>query len=141
MTIPLPMRFEAEPLLWTVDGIYTPAECESFVRMIERAAPTLATNNALYRNQDRVMKDDPATSADSVRPTAASSSSPDRPLQIGWPNERLRFYRYSKVRNSPHTWTTGTGRPRPDYTSYGPRLFSTTTLTAARPSSWSSSTT
>ena len=103
MTIPLPMRFETEPLLWTVDDIYTLAECASFVRMIEQAAPTLATDNALYRNQDRVMKDDPATAADLF-----ARLRPALPAQIGdfrlvGLNERLRFYRYAQGQEfAPH---------------------------------------
>lgn len=95
MPIPLPMRFEDQPLLWTVEDIYTPAECATHIAMIERDAPRLATDNPMYRNQDRVMKDDPAMAADLF-----ARLRPHLPEEIGafrlfGLNERLRFYRYS----------------------------------------------
>ena len=64
MSLQIPMRFENEPLLWLVDNIYTKEECDRFIEFIERSSPTLATNNPLYRNQDRVMKDDPKIAED-----------------------------------------------------------------------------
>ena len=59
MPIDIPMRYESEPLLWSVDAIYTASACYGFIELIERSSPTLATNNPLYRDQDRVIKDDP----------------------------------------------------------------------------------
>jgi hypothetical protein len=58
MPIDVPMRFEAEQMLWTVEQVYTPSECADLVTMIERSSPALATNNPLYRDQDRVIRDD-----------------------------------------------------------------------------------
>ena len=60
MPFDVPMRFESEPLLWWVDDIYSPEECASFIQLIEQSAPDLATNNPTFRNQDRVIRDDPA---------------------------------------------------------------------------------
>jgi prolyl 4-hydroxylase len=67
MPINIPMRFETEPLLWSVSDIYTAAECGRFIDLIERSSPTLATNNPLYRDQDRVIRDDPETAAELFR--------------------------------------------------------------------------
>lgn len=94
MAIPLPMRFEDEKLLWTVDDVYSPEECEQFIEFIESSTPSLATNNPEYRDQDRVMKDDPATAADLF-----ARLRPHLPEVIGQftlvgLNDRLRFYRY-----------------------------------------------
>ena len=60
MLVDLPFRFDAEPLLWTVPDVYTETECAAFITRIERPAPGLATNNAVYRDQDRVIVDDVA---------------------------------------------------------------------------------
>lgn len=64
MALDVPMRFEDQSLLWTVDDVYSPAECSAFIERIERASPTLATNNPLYRDQDRVVVDDHAIADD-----------------------------------------------------------------------------
>lgn len=47
MLFDVPMRFETEQMLWTVNQIYTPSECAALVALIERSSPTLATNNPL----------------------------------------------------------------------------------------------
>ena len=57
MTIKVPMRFESEPLLWTVYNVYSQQECNNFIDLIETSNPQLATNNPLYRNQDRLILD------------------------------------------------------------------------------------
>ena len=59
MPIDIPMRFESEPLLLLVPDVYSPADCERFIALIESGAPSLATNNPMYRDQDRVIRDDP----------------------------------------------------------------------------------
>ena len=103
MAIDIPMRFDAAHLLWTVPDVYGPEECLAFVRRIEASSPTLATNNAIYRDQDRVVQDDPATAADlfaRLRPHL-----PERmgKLSIVGLNPRLRFYRYQAgQRFEPH---------------------------------------
>lgn len=43
MPIDVPMRFETEQMLWTVEQVYTPSECADLVRMIERSSPTLGS--------------------------------------------------------------------------------------------------
>jgi hypothetical protein len=94
MTIPLPMRFDDQPLLWTVADVYSPAECREFVEFIERSDPGLASDNPIYRDQDRVMRDDPAVAAElfaRLRPHLPARIGPFVPIGI---NERLRFYRY-----------------------------------------------
>jgi prolyl 4-hydroxylase len=88
------MRFDEAPLLWTVEGIYAPAECAAFIEMIESEAPALATNNPLYRNQDRVMKDDPDTAADLFERLRVALPSAIGPFRLVGLNPRLRFYRY-----------------------------------------------
>jgi hypothetical protein len=58
MPIDVPMRFESERLLWSVADVYTPVECASFIELIERSSPSIATNNPLYRDQDRAIRDE-----------------------------------------------------------------------------------
>lgn len=103
MPIDIPMRFEAERLLWSVEDVYSADECARFVELIERSSPTLATNNPLYRNQDRVILNDPEIAGElfhRLRPHL-----PERigPLRLVGLNDHLRFYRYrSGQRFDPH---------------------------------------
>lgn len=88
------MRFEEERLLWFVDDIYSAAECAELIALIERSSPTLATNNPIYRDQDRVVRDDVQIANQlflRLRPHL-----PERmgDLRLSRLNERLRFYRY-----------------------------------------------
>ena len=66
----VPMRFPNTDLLWTVPDVYTPDECAAFVARIEAEDPQLATHNPLYRDQDRVIFDDPHTAASTKHTTA-----------------------------------------------------------------------
>jgi hypothetical protein len=98
LTMPtaLPFLFDDQPMVWTVPDIYSRAECAEFVRMIEQAAPTLATNNPLHRDQDRIMVDDFDAAGELFR-----RLKPHLPEHIGefrlvGLNERLRFYRYAR---------------------------------------------
>lgn len=103
MTIPLPMRFEDEKLMWTVDRVYSPAECAEFVDFIEAAAPSLATNNPVYRDQDRVMKDDPEAAAELFRRLRPHLPEVMGDFRLIGLNERLRFYRYRQGQHfAPH---------------------------------------
>jgi len=94
MAINIPMRFETERLLWSVEDVYTRAECAAFIDLIERSSPTLATNNPLYRNQDRVIRDDPGVAAELFRRLGSHLPQTMGPLRLAGVNERLRFYRY-----------------------------------------------
>ena len=94
MPIPLPMRFEDEPLLWTVPAVYSPRECQQFIERIEGSAPSLATNNPEYRDQDRVMKDDPDVAADLFERLKPHLPARIGEFQLVGLNARLRFYRY-----------------------------------------------
>jgi len=90
----IPVRYDNQPLLWTVDDVYSADECEEMIALIERSSPTLATNNPLYRDQDRVIRDDPALASDlfgRLRPALAECIGG---LQLVGLNDRLRFYRY-----------------------------------------------
>lgn len=104
MPIEVPMRFESERLLWTVENVYTSEECREFIALIERSAPTLATNNPIYRDQDRVIRDAPAFATElfgRLRPHLPNRMGP---LHLAGLNERLRFYRYNPgQRFHPHT--------------------------------------
>jgi hypothetical protein len=78
-----------------VPGVYGEAECADFMRMIDTSVPTLATNNPVYRNQDRLIVDDADRATDLFR-----RLQPHLPERMGeyrlvGLNERLRFYRYS----------------------------------------------
>jgi len=103
MPIDVPMRFETEELLWTVEQVYTPSECADFVALIERSSPTLATNNPLYRDQDRVIRDDPQVALDLFRRMRPHLPERMGPLRLVALNDHLRFYRYSPgQRFEPH---------------------------------------
>ena len=103
MVTPLPMRFEEEPLLWTVPDVYTEEECRELIGYIESQAPTIATNNPMYRDQDRVILDSPEHARElfqRLRPHLAERIGPFRLVGI---NERLRCYRYKVGQQfSPH---------------------------------------
>jgi prolyl 4-hydroxylase len=95
MSTKLPFRFDDEPLLWTIPDVYSPSECSGFIDRIERAVPTLATNNPVYRDQDRVIVDDADTASELFR--RLQSHLPQRmgAFRLVGLNERLRFYRYA----------------------------------------------
>lgn len=89
------MRFDDAPLLWTQEGVYSLAECQAWIERIEAADPGIATNNPLYRDQDRVMFDDPEATAELYR--RLEDQLPERigGLRRVGLNERLRCYRYA----------------------------------------------
>ena len=99
----VPFRFESVKLLWTVENVYSQEECDRFIAMIDRANPSLATNNPMYRNQDRVIIDDEEIASDLF-----TRLEKHLPIQIDRfslvrLNERLRFYRYKiGQRFAPH---------------------------------------
>ena len=101
--IEVPFRFDSQPLLWCVDQVYTVEECAAFIRLIEDSRPELATNNALYRDQDRVIRDDPAIAEDlfaRLRPHVPPKMGD---LLLRGLNARLRMYRYrAGQRFAPH---------------------------------------
>ncbi len=99
----VPMRFEDERLLWTVDDIYTREECAKFIELIENSSPTIATNNPMYRDQDRVMRDDPERAGDLFARLRSHLPEKMGELTLLGLNERLRMYRYkSGQRFDPH---------------------------------------
>ncbi|MEM7606977.1 MAG: 2OG-Fe(II) oxygenase [Myxococcota bacterium] len=93
-TTAVPMRFDDTPLLWTAEAIYSPDECAEFVRRIEGWSPRIATNNPIYRNQDRVVRDDPELAQDLAERLHDHLPSSIGELRLHGLNERLRFYRY-----------------------------------------------
>ena len=103
MTIDVPMRFDDAPLLWTVDDVYSPDECKAFIDLIESSSPELATNNPLYRDQDRVIRDDTDVAETLFRRLTPHLPTCVGPFSLVGLNERLRMYRYSPgQRFSPH---------------------------------------
>jgi len=89
------MRFLDTPLLWTAEEVYTPTECAAWIDRIEAADPRIATNNPLYRDQDRVMFDDAEAAEELCR-----RLEPHLPERVGGLrrvglNDRLRCYRYA----------------------------------------------
>ena len=97
------MRFETEPLLWSVDDVYTEAECRDFIDFIERSSPALATNNPLYRDQDRVIRDDPVIAEELFRRLRPHLPGRISMLRLVGLNDRLRMYRYrAGQRFEPH---------------------------------------
>ena len=103
MPINIPMRYENQKLLWSVEDVYSADECARFIDLIERSSPALATNNPLYRDQDRVIKDDPEIAAELFRRLRPNLPDQMGSLRLVGLNERLRFYRYhSGQRFDPH---------------------------------------
>ena len=103
MAIEIPMRFEAEPLLWSVEDVYTEGECRDFIDFIEQSSPALATNNPLYRDQDRVIKDDPELAEELFRRLRPHLPERVSVLNLVGLNDRLRMYRYrAGQRFAPH---------------------------------------
>ena len=98
------MRFSDTALLWTHERALSREACDELVASIERANPGLATNNPMYRDQDRVIRDDPALAT-----TLLEGLRPSLPPRIGALalerrlNERFRLYRYrAGQRFAPH---------------------------------------
>lgn len=91
----VPMRFETDPLLWVVRDVLSTAECKSKIAMIEAAQPGLATQNPLYRDQDRVMQDDPILAQSLFQRLKPSLPARMGELHLLKINERLRYYRYN----------------------------------------------
>src|SRR4051794_13600029 len=94
MALDIPMRFDEQALLWTVKDVYSAAECAAFIERIERASPTLATNNPLYRDQDRVIVDDDAVAVDLFGRLRGHLPARIGALSLEGLNPRLRMYRY-----------------------------------------------
>ena len=103
MAIDIPMRFEDAALLWTIDDVYSPAECAAFIARIERHGPGLATDNPIYRDQDRLIVDDEQLAADLFRRLRPHLPERVGPLRLVGLNSRLRMYRYAPgQRFAPH---------------------------------------
>lgn len=103
MPIQIPMRFETEPLLWLVNDVYTENECRNFIDFIEQSSPTLATNNPLYRDQDRLIEDNPKIADDLFLRLYPHLPKQINLLKLVGLNERLRMYRYrTGQRFDPH---------------------------------------
>lgn len=101
--VEVPFRFEDEPLLWWVDDVYSPEECAAFIASIEGSSPELATGNALYRDQDRVVRDDPSAAGELFRRLRPHLPGRMGELALVGLNPRLRMYRYRPgQRFSPH---------------------------------------
>lgn len=101
--IEVPFRFETERLLWWIDDVYTMNECQQFIRLIEASTPELATNNPIYRDQDRVIRDDRDIATElfeRLRPHLVRTMGG---LVLVGLNHRLRMYRYRPgQRFAPH---------------------------------------
>lgn len=97
------MRFADAPLLWTRDAVLSEQECRELITTIEQANPGLATQNPMYRDQDRVIVDDAALA--SLLFERLGPSLPERigGLRVAAVNERFRLYRYAVgQRFAPH---------------------------------------
>src|SRR5262245_2662749 len=104
MRIDVPMLFESERLLWCISDVYSQSECAAMIRLIETSSPCLATNNAQYRDQDRVIRDDPEQAEELFGRLRAFLPERMGPLRLARLNDRLRFYRYRVgQRFAPHT--------------------------------------
>jgi len=96
-------RYESEPLLWTIENVYSEEECDRFIERVERDNPALATNNPAYRDQDRVMLDPPELAGELFNRIKANLPKKIGEFELLGLNERLRLYRYNPGQSfSPH---------------------------------------
>lgn len=94
LSLRIPFRFDSVALLWVVENIYSAEECSDFISLIERKKPNLATNNPIYRDQDRVIIDDVETANklfERLKPHLPETMGDFKLQRL---NEKLRFYRY-----------------------------------------------
>lgn len=108
-------RFDSIDLLWTVENIYSQNECNDFISMLEKAKPALATNNQMFRDQDRIIVDDPKISDNLFERLRLHLPKNIAQFKLRRLNERLRFYRYSAGQKFCHTWITGTNLVKVKY--------------------------
>jgi len=101
MPVEVPFRFEEERLCWCVDDVYSASECRELVALVERSAPTLATNNAIYRDQDRVILHDQEMTHDLFTRLAAHLPATMGSLRLEGLNSMLRLYRYVQGQRFP----------------------------------------
>jgi prolyl 4-hydroxylase len=104
-----------QPLVWTVDGALSPAECEGYVRRMREGraevAPIVGRDGGAeidleVRNNTRVMWDD-AREADSLLARVAHGV-PRRlsEMTLAGANPRLRLYRYGPGERHGAHWDT-----------------------------------
>lgn len=96
-------RYESEPLLWTIDNVYSKEECYAFIEKIESANPGLASNNPMYRNQDRVIIDSFELAGELFNRIKDRLPNKIGEFELLSINERFRFYRYKPGQSfTPH---------------------------------------
>ncbi len=76
--------------------MYSQLECERFIEKIELSRPKLATNNPLYRDQDRVIIDEQVIADDLFDRIRYSLPKKIEEFSLYRLNEILRFYRYAE---------------------------------------------
>lgn len=101
MPVEVPFRFDDERLCWTVDDVYSAAECRDFVDLVERSSPTLATNNGIYRDQDRVIRHDARLAGELFARLEEHLPRTMGDLTLEGLNSMLRMYRYSPGQRFP----------------------------------------
>lgn len=94
LSLKIPFRFDSIELLWVAENVYSAQECIDFISLVESKNPSLATNNPIYRDQDRAIIDSIEISS-----RLFARLKPHLPQKMGdfklqRLNERLRFYRY-----------------------------------------------
>lgn len=94
-------RYALEPLIIEVEQVFSEEECAQYIDFIEESAPRLATNNAIYRDQDRAMKDDPVLASKLFSKINQSLPSQLGEFELSRINERFRFYRYNPGQKFP----------------------------------------
>ena len=96
-------RYDSVPLLWEIENVYSPLECQQFIQKINQANPAIATNNPSFRNQDRVIFDDADIANDLFQRIKNFIPQQVEQFQVTRLNERLRCYRYNiSQRFAPH---------------------------------------
>jgi Rps23 Pro-64 3,4-dihydroxylase Tpa1-like proline 4-hydroxylase len=94
LSLKVPFRFDSIELLWVVEEVYSSEECTDFISLIESKNPSLATNNPMYRDQDRVIIDSIRTSSELFERLKPHLPQKMGDFKLQRLNERLRFYRY-----------------------------------------------
>ena len=102
--IEIPYRFESEKLWWVIPNVLTSLECDNMIKRIQESNPELATNNSLFRDQDRVICDDPDWASELFSRLRPHLTVKMGAFELARLNERLRMYRYrTGQRFLPHT--------------------------------------
>jgi hypothetical protein len=103
-----------QPLVWTVDGALSPADCDGYIARMREGTPEIAPIigkhgvevDLAVRNNTRVMWDDPGEANALLGRVAAQVPERLLGLSLVGANPRLRLYRYAAGEKHGAHWDT-----------------------------------